>query len=103
MLVPREFGAEPWEDPELLWRYSPLAYAHNITTPLLIIHSESDFRAPIPDAEQLFAIVRRNGQTVEFVRFPREGHELSRSGELKHRIERLTRMVAWFDRYCKPE
>jgi dipeptidyl aminopeptidase/acylaminoacyl peptidase len=103
MFIKQEFGVEPWEDPELLWRYSPLAYAHNITTPLLIIHSENDFRAPIPDAEQLFTIVRRNGQTVEFVRFPRDGHELSRSGELRHRIERLTRMVEWFDRYCKPE
>lgn len=100
--VNHEFGVEPWENPELLWKYSPLAYAHKITTPLLIIHSENDFRVPIPDAEQLFAIVHRNGQTVEFVRFPRDGHELSRSGELRHRIERLTRMVGWFDRYCKP-
>ena len=102
-LITEEFGVEPWEDPALLWKHSPLAYAHTITTPLLLIHSDNDFRVPIPDAEQLFAIVHRNGGVVELVRFPREGHELSRSGEIRHRIERLTRMVGWFDRYCKPE
>ncbi|MCZ7544724.1 MAG: S9 family peptidase [Anaerolineae bacterium] len=95
-------GPLPWEDPERYWKYSPLAYAHQIKTPLLILHSENDFRVPIPEGEQLFAYIRRSGGTVEMVRFPREGHELSRSGEPKHRAERLNRMVAWFDRYCKP-
>jgi dipeptidyl aminopeptidase/acylaminoacyl peptidase len=98
-----DYGIEFWEEPKLLWQQSPIAHAENITTPLLILHSENDFRVPISDAEQFFAVLRRMGKTVSFVRFPREGHELSRSGELKHRIERLTRMVDWFDRYCLAE
>ena len=95
--------AEPWEDPARYWEKSPLAYAHQITTPLLIIHSEQDYRVPIAEGEQLFATIKRAGQTpVELVRYPREGHELSRSGEPKHIIDRLERIIAWFDRYCKP-
>jgi len=41
------------------------------------------------------------------VRFPNEGHELSRSGQPWHRIERLQHIVGWFDKYlmgvAKPE
>ena len=96
-------GILPWEDPEAYWRASPLAYAHQIKTPLLILHSENDFRVPISEGEQLFAYIRGAGGAVEMVRFPREGHELSRSGEPRHRIQRLTLMVDWFDKTCKPD
>jgi dipeptidyl aminopeptidase/acylaminoacyl peptidase len=97
----REFGAIPWEDPALMWKYSPLAYVEDVHTPLLILHSENDYRAPIPAAEGLFVALRRLGREVEFVRYPRDGHELSRSGEPKHRVDRLQRIVAWFDKYVK--
>jgi dipeptidyl aminopeptidase/acylaminoacyl peptidase len=99
-LISYEFDVEPWEDPELLWKHSPLAYAHKIKTPLLIIHSENDYRVPIEQGEQLFAFVRRSGGTVEMWRYPRDGHELSRSGEPEHRASRLTKMVEWFDKHC---
>jgi dipeptidyl aminopeptidase/acylaminoacyl peptidase len=96
-----EFAATPWEDPEHLWKYSPLAYVEQIHTPLLLIHSEHDYRAPIPTAEGLFVALRRLQREVEMVRYPRDGHELSRSGEPKHRVDRLQRIVGWFDRHVK--
>jgi dipeptidyl aminopeptidase/acylaminoacyl peptidase len=94
--------AEPWEDPQLFWQQSPLAYADAIRTPLLLIHSEQDYRVPISEGEQLFTVLKRLGRTVQLVRYPREGHELSRSGEPRHIVDRLERIVAWWDRYCKP-
>jgi dipeptidyl aminopeptidase/acylaminoacyl peptidase len=100
-LVEIEFDTAPWEDPEKLWRFSPLAYVQEIQTPLLILHSERDFRVPIPDAEQLYLMLRWLGREVEFVRYPREGHELSRSGEPKHIVDRLNRIIGWFDKYCQ--
>ncbi len=99
ILTEWEFDAAPWEDPQLLWKYSPLAYVEEMGTPLLLIHSENDFRAPIPAAEGLFVALRRLKRDVEMVRYPRDGHELSRSGEPKHRIDRLDRIVNWFDKY----
>lgn len=99
LLITNEYDVEPWEDPTTLWQHSPLAYAHNIKTPLLIIHSENDFRVPISEGEQLFAYVRRSGGTVRMIRFPREGHELSRSGEPEHRVSSLQHMIDWFDQY----
>lgn len=94
-----EFDVNPWEDPMLLWKYSPLAYAHQIKTPLMIIHSERDYRVAISEAEQLFAFVRLSGGTVKMVRFPREGHNLSRTGEPAHRVKRLNHIIGWFDEH----
>ncbi|MCY4063743.1 MAG: S9 family peptidase [Chloroflexi bacterium] len=100
LLMSNEFDAEPWANHDVYWDNSPLKYAADITTPLLLIHSENDFRVPIEQAEQLFAWVRRATDTpVRMLRYPREGHELSRSGEPGHRVSRLTEMIHWFDRY----
>ncbi len=100
LLMSNEFDAEPWENHDVFWDNSPLKYAASIKTPLLLIHAENDFRVPIEQAEQLFAWVRRATNTpIRMLRYPREGHELSRSGEPNHRISRLTEMVNWFDKY----
>lgn len=96
-----EFDGFPWEQHELYWRHSPLAYAHQISTPLRILHAEQDYRVPISEAEQLFALLRRRKQVVELVRYPREGHELTRSGEPRHRADHMERTLEWFDRYCR--
>jgi dipeptidyl aminopeptidase/acylaminoacyl peptidase len=100
-LIELEFGGFPWEVHDLLWQQSPLAHAHKITTPLLILHAELDYRVPIAEAEQLFGVLRRRRQTVELVRYPREGHELTRSGEPRHRADHMRRTLEWFDRYCR--
>ncbi|MCS6886876.1 S9 family peptidase [Chloroflexus sp.] len=102
-LIEIEFGGFPWELYEELWDHSPLAHAHKITTPLLLLHSELDYRVPISEAEQLFAILRRQKKVVELVRYPREGHELTRSGEPRHRADHMRRTLEWFDRYCRGE
>lgn len=97
-----EMGVEVWENPTFLWENSPLAHAHKIKTPLLIIHSENDYRVPISEGEQLFSYIRRSGGTVKFVRFPRDGHEMTRAGEPEHRVSSLTHVLDWFDTYCYP-
>jgi dipeptidyl aminopeptidase/acylaminoacyl peptidase len=82
-----------------LWEASPLSQAHQITTPTLILHSENDFRCPIEQAEQLFMILKKQGIEAEFVRFPGEGHELSRSGKPRHRLERFEAVLDWHERH----
>ena len=89
-------------DPErnsIYERDSPAFHIKNLNCPLLIIHSENDFRVPIVSAEQLFWLGKRYKKIVEFVRYPRDGHELSRSGEPRHIIDRLNRIVDWFNKY----
>lgn len=95
-------GGDPWRDPEPLRRQSPLRFARNIRTPLLIIHSEQDLRCPVEQAQQLFVALKCLGREVEYVQFEGESHGLSRGGRPKNRAERLRRIVGWFDRHLKP-
>jgi dipeptidyl aminopeptidase/acylaminoacyl peptidase len=92
-------GAQLPEGYEDLWRASPVSNAHQVTTPTLVLHSENDFRCPIEQAEQLFALLQRHGVESELVRFPDEGHELSRSGKPKHRVERFEIVLDWHGRH----
>jgi dipeptidyl aminopeptidase/acylaminoacyl peptidase len=87
------------DDPDLLWAKSPLALAYQIETPTLILHSENDFRCPIEQAEQLFMILRQQDVEAELLRFPGEGHELSRSGKPRHRLERFEAVLDWHGRH----
>jgi dipeptidyl aminopeptidase/acylaminoacyl peptidase len=93
-----EIGSFIWEDFDEWVRMSPQTYAQDITTPLLILHSENDLRCPIEQAEQLFTTLRLLKRDVEFVRFPAEGHELSRSGNPIHRVQRFEVVLDWWSR-----
>ncbi len=86
-------------DIKTLWKHSPLAYAENINTPLLIMHGEKDLRCPIEQAEQLFISLKRQNKQVKFIRFPEANHELSRSGRPSLRIHRLNYIADWFKQH----
>ena len=92
-----ETGVNPIENLESSWRQSPIAYVGDIHTPLLIIHSDQDHRCPLEQAEQLFAALRWLGREVELVVFEGESHGLSRGGRPGNRVERLHRILSWFE------
>jgi dipeptidyl aminopeptidase/acylaminoacyl peptidase len=91
-----EFGAWTWDDPEKFRIASPLTYAENVRTPLLIQHSEQDLRTPIGQAEMFFNRLRRLRRPVRLMRVPEENHELTRSGTPFRRVENLVQATAWF-------
>ncbi|MDG1201490.1 MAG: S9 family peptidase, partial [Candidatus Actinomarina sp.] len=78
---------------------SPISYAKNIKIPTLILHSENDYRCPIEQGEQLFSALKRNKVESAMVRFPNEGHELSRSGKPKHRQQRFDFIIDWHKKH----
>ncbi|MGB3261147.1 S9 family peptidase [Paenisporosarcina sp.] len=93
-----QIGAD-MTDVEKLWDHSPLKYAKNIETPLLILHSEKDFRCPIEQAEQLYITLKQMKKETGFVRFPDADHNLSRTGYPNLRYARLEQITGWFDKY----
>jgi dipeptidyl aminopeptidase/acylaminoacyl peptidase len=95
----RELDGTLHDNVERYWERSPLAYVKNVTTPILILHSEQDLRCPKEQAEQWFVSLRRLGKTAEFVLFPEESHDLSRAGRPDRRLLRLERITEWFARY----
>ena len=97
-----EYPGDPWEAPQFYLERSPLTYVRQMRTPLLILHSEQDHRCPIEQGEQLFVALKKQGVPTLFVRFPNESHDLSRSGQPRHRLERLRHITAWFRRYLAP-
>lgn len=92
-----EFGGTPWEQRELYRKLSPISYVEHVTAPTLIIHSEEDWRTPITDAEQWYMALKKRMVPVEFVRYPRSSHGLSRTGEPWLLVDRLERKRSWFD------
>jgi len=100
LFTPFWFRGAPWEQEADFKARSPITYVDRITTPLMLIEGESDMRTP-PGAggEQMFRALKYLHKPVVMVRFPGETHELSRSGQPVHRVERLQHIVAWFDKY----
>ncbi|HWZ44314.1 MAG TPA: S9 family peptidase [Candidatus Saccharimonadales bacterium] len=88
-----------FDDFDQYWEASPLKYARNVRTPTLILHSDFDFRVPLEQGEQWFRALQHYGVPSELVLFPRENHNLTRTGEPIHLVESLNWQVYWFDLY----
>ncbi len=102
------FKAAPFEDPEDFKARSPITYINNVKTPMMFILGEADWRTPpYAGGEEFFRALKYKKIPAVMVRFPNESHELSRSGQPWHRIERLQHITGWFDKWLmgmpKPE
>jgi dipeptidyl aminopeptidase/acylaminoacyl peptidase len=86
-------------DPERQRAQSPLSHADKINIPVLIIHSEQDWRCPVEQAQRLFVTLKRRGVACELLLFPGENHELTRSGLPSHRVARFDAVLSWFSLY----
>ena len=108
LFQPNWFKVPPFEDPQEYRARSPINFIKNVTTPMMFILGESDYRTP-PGAggEQMFRALKFRKIPAVMVRFPNESHELSRSGQPWHCVERLQHIVGWFDHWlmgaAKPE
>jgi len=94
-------GEPPWRNPKVYIEKSPLIRANKVRTPTLVIHSMEDYRCWLDQALLFFTALKLNGVDARLVIFPREGHDLSRSGKPKHRVERLREIVTWFEKHLK--
>jgi dipeptidyl aminopeptidase/acylaminoacyl peptidase len=100
MFTPRWFRKTPWQDPAEFQALSSLPQVEKIHTPLMLVEGESDLRTPsTAGGEALFRALKYLKRPAVMVRFPGESHELSRSGNPWHRIERLQHIVGWFDKW----
>ena len=98
------FGENQWGgssvgDVDVLLKHSPLTYATEVQTPVLLMHGETDYRCPVEQSEQFYVALKRQDKTVEFVRFPNSAHGFRKSGHPIFREEYLERMQGWFQRY----
>ncbi|MBT5830681.1 MAG: S9 family peptidase [Candidatus Latescibacteria bacterium] len=98
------FGENQWGgssvgDIDILFKHSPLTYATEVQTPVLLMHGEVDYRCPIEQSEQFFIALKRQNKTVEFVRFPNGAHGFRKNAHPTFRSEYLQRMLDWLNHY----
>jgi dipeptidyl aminopeptidase/acylaminoacyl peptidase len=108
LFQPTWFKAPPFDDEREFKARSPLTYIKNVKTPMMFILGEADYRTPpAAGGEEMFRALKFRKSPTVMVRFPNESHELSRSGQPWHRVERLENIVGWFDHWLmgvpKPE
>ena len=65
-------------DRETLRRVSPIHKVDRITAPLMVIHGANDPRVPVSEADQIVASLEKRGVPVKYLRYPDEGHGLSK-------------------------
>lgn len=92
------FGGLPSASKATYERWSPIEHAAKVTTPLLITHGEEDARVPIPQAEEYYRLLKKLGKTVEFLRYPREGHGIA---EPMHRLHLDDEQAKWMDAHVR--
>jgi dipeptidyl aminopeptidase/acylaminoacyl peptidase len=78
---------------------SPATEIHRNEAPLLLLQCEHDLRCPPDQTEIVFATLRKLGRPVEMVRYPGESHLMFALGRPDRRVDRLERIVDWFERH----
>jgi dipeptidyl aminopeptidase/acylaminoacyl peptidase len=102
LFQPNWFRKPPFEDSQDYVERSPITYINEVKTPLMLILGDADWRTPEgAGGEEMFRALKYRKVPTAMVRFPGESHELSRSGQPWHRIERLEHIVNWFEIYLQ--
>jgi len=93
-----EFKGTPWTNPAMYDRWSPHKFVNNFNTPMLVIHSELDYRVPFGEGLQLFTALQRKGIDSKMLMFPDEGHWV-----LKPQNSQLWyhTVLDWVDKYLQ--
>jgi dipeptidyl aminopeptidase/acylaminoacyl peptidase len=93
------FYGTPYEKLDGFIKSSPITFVRNAKTPTLLLQGEDDTTDPIGQSQQFYRGLKRYGVDSDLVLYPREPHGLR---EEHHLVDRLTRILAWYDRYLKP-
>jgi dipeptidyl aminopeptidase/acylaminoacyl peptidase len=93
------FGASVYDDPAVYAKSSPINFIKQVHTPTLLIVGDSDVESPPPQSFEYWHALKTLGVKTELVIYPHEGHEFS---DPAHVLDRIERIVAWFDENMPP-
>ena len=92
------YGPQPWDNPEILWRNSPLSLVGNVKTPTLIVVGEKDYRTPVSESEQYYGALQLRGVPTNLVTVPGASHG-GLTARPSQSAAKASAIIAWFDRY----
>ncbi|WP_086616718.1 S9 family peptidase [Erythrobacter tepidarius] len=93
-------GAQPWENPELYWKLSPLSLVGNVTTPTMVVVGAEDYRTPVSESEQYYTALRLRGVPTALVKIPGASHG-SIAARPSQSAAKAAAILAWFEKYKK--
>ena len=78
---------------------SPINNAHKINVPLFVEHGANDPRDPVTESDRIVKTVRENGGSVTYMRFPDEGHSVSKQA---NRVAFYRALADFLEEQLKP-
>lgn len=95
-----DFGGHLWDAKHKWDKWDPAQHTQNWVTPMLVIHSDKDFRCPITEGLAAFNVCQIRGIESRFLNFPDENHfVLKRENSLRwHRT-----VLGWINKYASNE
>jgi dipeptidyl aminopeptidase/acylaminoacyl peptidase len=96
-----EFFGPPWDDTarDIMIRQSPITFAGRVRTPTLFVHGEVDYRVPLPEAQQMYFALRRQGVPAKMIVYKGQAHGIGGNWNVVHR---MIQELAWWEQYLKP-
>jgi len=92
-------GATLWQRPDLYIENSAIFQADQVTTPLLLFHTDKDGVCLFPQAVEFFTALRRLGKKVWMLEYEGYNHFLSEDSAAA--TDFTTRLMQFFDHYLK--
>jgi dipeptidyl aminopeptidase/acylaminoacyl peptidase len=86
----------PNENRKIYEEDSPITYIRSEKAPLLVLQGDNDPRVPKEEAQQVVAILKKEGRVVDVHYYPNEGHGFVKR---ENQIDSIRRTIAWFDQY----
>ena len=90
------FTSGPWENWEAYTRNSPVAFAQNVKTPLIILHNDKDGAVDFTQGVEYYNTLRRLQKPVVLLEYIGENHGLAKRANQK---DYTVRMKEFFDHY----
>ncbi len=91
----------PWDHWQFYLERSPIYYAQQANTPILIIHGKNDTRVHPSQSMELYRYLKQVGKApVRLVMYPGEGHGTSKTS---YRYDTCLRVLRWMEHYLKGE
>jgi dipeptidyl aminopeptidase/acylaminoacyl peptidase len=95
-------GVGPFPEAAPTWHERSSVYGiHRNHAPLLLLQADGDLRCPPIHSEIPFSVLKMLGRTVEMVRYPAESHVMLVGGRPDRRVDRIERIVGWFETYLR--
>ena len=90
----------PWNNPTLYSQHSPVFHADKVTTPLLLLHGDSDTNVPVGESHNMYTALKLLGKDVELIEYKGADHQIFARDK---RFDWWDTMLAYFDKNLKEQ